>query len=86
MTPVEFILTFAIGGLSLRAAIGWLKEKTKVKGFWILMITFAACLVASAVYIVAAPIFGLAVAGWDMFLFLVLEVFAGTQLWYRLTK
>ena len=85
MSPVEFILTFALGGISLRAIVGFLKEKTGAKGILALLLTLVACCVASAAYILIAPIFGLAAAGWDMFLYLACEVFVGTQLWYQAT-
>jgi len=86
MTPAEFILTFALGGLSLRALVGWLKEQTGVKGFLALLLTLVVCVVASAAYILAAPLFGLEVVGWGSLLYLACEVFVGTQVWYRATK
>jgi hypothetical protein len=86
MTPAEFILTFAIGGLGLRALVGWLKEKTGAQGFLALLLTLACCAAACAIYILVAPMFGLEVVTWSGFLFLLSEVFVGTQLWYRATK
>lgn len=86
MTPAEFILTFAAGGLSLRALVGWLKKQTGVKGFLALALTLLVCVAASAVYILVAPLFGLEVVGWGSFLYLACEVFVGTQIWYRATK
>ena len=86
MTPVEFLLTFALGGISLRAIVGFLKEKTGAKGFVALVLTLGVCIVASAAYILVAPIFGLAVVGWGSLLYLACEVFVGTQVWYRVTK
>jgi len=86
MTPVEFLLTFALGGISLRAIVGFLKEKTGAKGFVALVLTLGVCIVASAAYILVAPIFGLAAVGWGSLLYLACEVFVGTQVWYRATK
>ena len=86
MNPAEFLLTFALGGLSLRALVGWLKEQTGVKGILALLLTLVICAAASAAYILVAPLFGLVVVGWDGFLYLACEVFVGTQVWYRATK
>ena len=85
MSPAEFLLTFALGGISLRAIVGFLKEKTGAKGILALLLTLVVCCVASAIYILVGPVFGLAVVGWDMFLYLACEVFVGSQIWYRVT-
>ena len=86
MTPVEFILTFSIGGIGLRAAIAWLKNLTKAQGFLALLLSLAVCAAGSAIYVLLAPYTGLEVVGWDQFLYLACEVFVGTQVWYRATK
>jgi len=85
MTPVEFLLTFTIGGIGLRAAIAWLKAQTKATGFLALLLSLAVCAAGSAIYILVAPMTGLEVVGWDKFLFLACEVFVGTQAAYRAT-
>lgn len=85
MSPAEFILTFVIGGISLRAVIAWLKAKTGAVGFLALLMTFACCAAASAVYILMAQYFNLPLATWSDFLLLACEVFVGTQVAYRAT-
>ena len=76
---VEIILGFSVVGIGLRAAIAWLKDKLRIKGFTALVLTFACCAVAVAVYIIIAG------GAWACFLFWACLVFAGTQTAYRLS-
>lgn len=85
MTPLEIILTFSIGGITLRGVIALLKNKLNVKGALALLLTFACCAAASAIYILVAQYFNLPLATWSDFLLLACEVFAGTQVAYRAT-
>lgn len=86
MSPAELILTFAVGGLSLKALVAWLKKLTRLKGFSVLLLTLITCAAVSAIYILVASMLGLPLVGWNEFLYLACEVFVGTQVWYRATK
>ena len=76
----EIILGFSIGGIGLRVAIAWLKDKLNVAGILALLLSIACCAVAVAVY--------MAIAGWawTCFIFWTGLVFTGTQVVYRATK
>ena len=86
MSPAEFILTFIIGGVSLRGAIALVKKWLKVEGILALLVSFACCAAASALYILVAQTFNLPLATWSDFLMLACEVFVGTQAVYQATK
>jgi len=76
----ELILSFSIGGIGLRALIALLKKQLKVKGFLALLLTFACCASAVAIY--------MAITGWVWMCFLLYAclVFVGTQIAYQATK
>jgi len=75
----EIILGFSVVGLTLRAVIAQLKTLLKVVGILALLLTFACCAAAVAIY--------MAITGWAWmcFLFYTCLVFAGTQTAYRLS-
>jgi hypothetical protein len=58
MTAVEFLLTFSIGGLTLKGLIQWLKLKLKVEGLLAYLLTFAVCVAVRFTYLGVEQAFG----------------------------
>jgi hypothetical protein len=86
MTAVEFLLTFSIGGLTLKGLIQWLKLKLKVEGLLAYLLTFAVCVAVSAVYVLVGGLFGLPTWEWNRLLVLAAEVYLGTQVVYQISE
>lgn len=84
---IEIILTFAVGGITLRAFIAWLKKKLKAKDLGAFFLSLLCCVVAAALYILVKTII---ISGghwpWICFLWYSFEVFAACQLGYRIPK
>ena len=80
LSAVTIILTFAIGGLTLRGLIALIKNYFKLTGLLVVILGLAMCAVASAAYMFAIGSFS-----WICLLFYTFEVFAGTQVAYRAT-
>jgi len=77
----EIILTFAIGGITLRILLQVLKQWLKVDGLLMLLMSLAVCGAACAGYQLIAHSWS-----WICWLFYTAEVFAGTQVVYRATN
>jgi len=81
LSIAQIILTFSIGGVTLRAVIALLKKLLNVAGILAVGLTFLCCLIATAVYLLATGNFTL------ICLFIIgLSVYSGTQAVYSLTK
>lgn len=83
----EIILTFAIGGITIRGLIALLKKQFDAKGFLALVIALLCSAFGAAAYIVIKDIvIAHGVWTWMCFLWYTAEVFAGTQVVYQATK
>ncbi len=80
LSAVNIILTFAIGGLTLRGLIALIKNYFKLTGLLVVLLGLVMCAAASAAYMFAVGSFS-----WVCLLFYTFEVFAGTQVAYRAT-
>ena len=80
LNAVTIILTFAIGGITLRGLIALVKNYFKLTGLLVVLLGLVMCAAASAAYMFAVGSFS-----WVCLLFYTFEVFAGTQVAYRAT-
>lgn len=84
---VEIILTFAIGGVTLRVLIALLKKQFNVKGFLALLVALLCSAAGAAAYIAIKEIvITQGIWNWTCFLWYTFEVFTGAQIVYRATK
>ena len=81
MTAVEVILSFAIGGITLRALMALVKDWLKVQGLLAVLVAIAMCGIASAAYLLIVGQFV-----WLCWFLITVNVFTGTQVAYRATK
>lgn len=77
---IEIILTFAVGGITLRGLIAIIKNYFRLTGLLVVLLGLALCAVGSAIYMLVTNSFS-----WVCLLFYTAEVFAGTQIVYRAT-
>jgi len=80
LTAVDIILTFAVGGITLRALIGLVKGWLKVTGLPAVLVSIVMCGIATAVYQVVTGSFD-----WLCLVIITMNVFTGTQVAYRAT-
>ena len=80
LSAVNIILTFAVGGMTLRGLLALVKNYFKLSGLLVVLLGIVMCAVASAVYMFAVGTFS-----WTCLLFYTCEVFVGTQVAYRAT-
>ena len=80
LNAVNIILTFAIGGITLRGLIALVKNYFKLTGLLVVLLGLVMCAAASAAYMLTIGAFS-----WVCLLFYTCEVFVGTQVVYRAT-
>ena len=81
LSAINIILTFTVGGLTLRGLIALVKNYFKLTGILVILLGIVLCAAASAAYM-------LLIVGsfsWTCLLFYTCEVFVGTQVAYRAT-
>jgi len=80
LAAVDIILTFAVGGITLRALIGMVKGWLKVTGLLAVLVAIVMCGIATAVYQLVVGSFD-----WLCLVIITMNVFTGTQVAYRAT-
>jgi len=80
LKAVEIILTFSVGGITLRGLIALVKSWLKLQGIAALLLAVVMCTVASAAYLFIVHQFD-----WACLLTISLSVFSGTQIVYQAT-
>ena len=81
LTLAQVILTFSIGGVSLRVAIAFLKKIFNLQGFLAVALTIACCFLATSLYMAAIGQLTL-----PCLIIVSLAVYAGTQVAYSVSK
>ena len=80
LSAINIILTFAVGGVTLRSVIALIKNYFKLTGLLVVLLGLVMCAIASAIFMLATGAFS-----WVCLLFYTCEVFVGTQVVYRAT-
>jgi len=80
LDAVSLILTFSIGGITLRVLMALVKDWLKVTGLAAVLVSIVMCLAATAIYLVVQGKFD-----WLCLVIIGFNVFTGTQVAYRAT-
>jgi len=81
LKAIEIILTFSIGGVTLRGLIALVKGWLNLAGITALALSAVLCAVASAAYLMIVHQFS-----WTCLLVIATSVFSGAQITYQATK
>lgn len=80
LSAVDIILSFAVGGISLRYLIELAKKWLRVVGLGAVLVALVVCFGATAIYLIFIGSFS-----WLCLVLISFNVFTGTQVAYRAT-
>jgi hypothetical protein len=78
---VQVILDFAVGGITLRVIIAFLKQALHFNGIPAMLLTIVCCLLATAIFLLTTGNFS-----WICLVIVGFAVYSGSQVAYRVTK